>query len=117
MNQARHINNREVGAYTNKDGLIRSLLLIIVGIIFLSYIGFDLREKVSSFENEYSDEISTAQDFFNSFIKPGAEQVFDSSQEGLEKLDINEETIGTFIDFIKEFFRGVSTTISGETAQ
>jgi len=108
MNSSSHTKQSGYIAKSGREGLIKTILTIIVGVLALSFIGFDLREKVENFEQEYTNEISAVTEFFNSVIKPGTEQVIDSSQDTLEDLNINESTIDQFIQFLKEIQAGIA---------
>lgn len=86
----------------HKQGLVRGFIVIVFGVLFLSYLGFDLREKVDEFQKENKEEISTVKQWLFSVILPGAEDVY---QEVSGYAESNGVTIESVMETIQKLLQ------------
>ena len=98
MNHTNNSTAREL--QHGKEGLIRSFLTVVIGVLILSYLGFDLRSRVVQVQNEYGDEISAVEAFIQGTLIPVGKDIFDSSVEVAKDNQLNKETFSNFTDLI-----------------
>ncbi len=93
---------------SHKKGLVRSFIVIVFGILFLSYIGFDLRTKVSEFQEEHSESINFVKQTLFELIVPTAEDLwgqinqFATSEDGEFDPDKFKELYDLYSQFVPE---------------
>ena len=96
-----HTNDNSVQKVQHgKEGLIRSFLTVVIGVLILSYLGFDLRSRAVEVQNEYGDEISAVESFIQGTLIPVGKDIFDSSVEVAKDNQLNKETFSNFTDLI-----------------
>lgn len=84
----------------SKQGLIRSFIVIVFGILFLSFIGFDIRGKVADFQEKHQDDISAVKQVLFDTIIPTTE---DALADLKEFADENNITVENALKLFKEY--------------
>jgi len=86
----------------NKQGLIRSFIVIVLGVMFLSFAGFDLRTSVSEFQNEHTEELSFVNQVLFDTIIPRAETTIDEIREFADENNIDVQNLKKLFNKYKD---------------
>jgi len=99
----------------SKQGLIKTLVLIIIGVFLLSYLGFDLRAQVSEFEENNQNSISFVKQTLFNVIIPKTEESFDVIKNFAKENDLTIETATRVIEIIKKYANEIDFESYGVT--
>ncbi len=86
-----------------KSGLIRSFIVVVFGILFLSFIGFDLRGEVTKFQENNSESITSVKQVLFETIIPKTKDSVDSIKEFADENDITVENAKKTLDLLNEY--------------
>ncbi len=88
--------------YTNKEGIVKTFIVIVFGILLLAHFGFDIRGHVEEFQSQHQSEINGITSFiFNNFF-PASKDIVSIAQDSIgnsDQLDVKK-----VIDVVLKFF-------------
>ena len=87
----------------SKSGLIRSFSTVVIGILFLSFIGFDLRGEIQDFQSENEESINKVKEVFFSKILPTTKDSLDDVKQYAEENNITVENAQKTLELLKEY--------------
>lgn len=85
---------------SDKRGLIRGFIVIVFGILFLSFLGFDLRTELQEFEQENSEEIGDVKQWLFQNVTPSAEAIYHEAKIIAEDNNISIETATEVVQYL-----------------
>lgn len=78
-----------------KQGIMKTFIAIVVGILLLAYFGFDVRGEVEKFRAEHETEINTITEFIFETIFPASEGIYNMVQGVAEQHGVNLPDVPT----------------------
>jgi len=92
-----------MNTYNSKSGLVRSFIVIVFGILFLSFIGFDLRGQVANFQEENEESITYVKQVLLETVIPKTKDSLDDIQAFAEENDITVERAQEVLELLKKY--------------
>ncbi len=86
-----------------KTGLIRSFVVVVIGIIFLSFIGFDLRGYVADFQKEHEESITSVKQLLFKTIIPTTKESVDEIKVFADENNITVENARKALELINKY--------------
>ena len=89
--------------HSDKKGLIRSFVLVVIGIVSLSFLGFDLRGEVETFQTDNQESITSVKEVLFGTIIPKTKDSIVDIKAFADENDITIENAKKLLNTLQEY--------------